>query len=261
MEYSVGDGFWQNAVAKYPLLKGVDELRNNSEYFVAVVKSLHEIDVAEAEGNKNLSKYKDPKKITKLVDEMKSFEGFFCEVAEKNEQDLFLNEGILNDFSACNTFISNDNMVACSSLNELISNRSGLPEVVQIREKMITGLSYHLPRYIDCELNSKENASAIQGIIEDDPKGILALMAVSAKNSQLGVSKVKIFSPEDLEVKKNVKSVQEFAENLPLTQCYAYALNYATEKANPIPGMDKNRVLGCETSELSSYGLKRQARI
>ena len=51
-----------------------------------------------------------------------------------------MNEGILNDFSACNTFISNDNMVACSSLNELISNRSGLPEVVQIREKNDNGV-------------------------------------------------------------------------------------------------------------------------
>lgn len=199
MQQGVGNNFWQDAIVKYPCLEKFDDLKNNPQYFVAVVKSFHEIDVMETEGDSHLCEYKDPVKIMKLVDEAKSFESFFCEVVEKNEDDLFLNMGIYDDFSACNTFISNDNMIACKSFDALIKNKSGLPEIVQMREKMVTGLSYQLPQYIDYEMdNTRENAVSIQRVVEQDPRGVLALMAISGKNSQEGLSKVKIFSPKDL---------------------------------------------------------------
>lgn len=243
----VGNDIWQDAQKRYPQLKDFEELKKSPQDFVAVVKSLHEIEIMEEKGDCSLSAYKNPEKILKLVDEAKPFEAFFGEVAQKDIETVPFE--IFDDCSASTTLVSNDNLTASPSFNDLIKNKSGLPEIVQMREAMVTGLSFNLPHYVSYNMsNTESNAKEITALVEEDPKAVMALMAISRKNQGNGEPQVKIFSPKDMKAKLENREVQELASVLPLTQCYGFALDYAEASARPVKGLDINRDLNAEKS-------------
>lgn len=244
---SVGDDIWQDAQKRYPQLKDFEELKKSSRNFIAVVKSLHEIEVMEANGDNSFSAYKNPAMILKIVGEAKSFDAFFGEVTKKDIETVPFE--IFDDYSASTTLLSNDNLAACPTFNDLIKNKSGLPEIVQLRKAMVTGLTFNLPHYVDYNMaNTESNAKEIAALIEEDPKAVMALMAISNRSKDNGGQPVKIFSPKDMEAKMENREVQELASRLPLTQCYGYALDYAEAAARPVKGLDINRDLNAEKS-------------
>lgn len=185
--------------------------------------------------------------ILKIVGEAKSFDAFFGEVTKKDIETVPFE--IFDDYSASTTLLSNDNLAACPTFNDLIKNKSGLPEIVQLRKAMVTGLTFNLPHYVDYNMtNMESNAKEIAALIEEDPKAVMALMAISSRNKDNGGPPVKVFSPKDMKAKMENHEVQELASRLPLTQCYGYALDYAEAAARPVKGLDINRDLNAEKS-------------
>ena len=49
----VGNDIWQDAQKRYPQLKDFEELKKSPQDFVAVVKSLHEIEIMEEKAGEN----------------------------------------------------------------------------------------------------------------------------------------------------------------------------------------------------------------
>ena len=226
----MNEDLWNMVTEAHPELKGREG--EDPKELVALIKIIGEAKREEADGNKDLSEYKNPDKALALIRETRAASDAFSAALQNGSDDLMTLMEVPGYYAAQNLhendFIPTDK----KEVDNLLHTHAPLRELASVRNDLVTELTGNIYTRINCEIRNTTDIKEINNIIEQKPLSVLALMAVSEKNREKGLPLVKVSDARALKEKLDMPQVNELSSEIPVTN-YGLAFEKACALAKP----------------------------
>lgn len=232
------ENLWKAAVKTHPELESAEGIKDSPEDFVALVKILNTAKRAEESGNHSFSEYKNVESGLRLIDETKLGAKIFDRALTSEQADIMQFYGVPGLYVS-HSLHCNDYMPTTEEeMNRLLNTSAPLEELQQVKDDLTVSLMENFYKFVDCEIKNVNQSNEINRIIKENPRQIMALMAISEKNRQNGMKQVRAYNNDDLKAKLNMPEVQKLSRSIPLSE-FNFMFDGALRGAQPLQGMDK----------------------